>query len=313
MTSDKDKNRQGTSSQEDDDAEDDKKEMGPDLSSTQAVRFSALVHVIALVLTVFYPVFWPKALALILINHAVLFGAVLWPKGMLLGPNILRLPKSAILREEVALTFDDGPDPDVTPRVLDLLDHHGAKASFFCIAEKAVAFPEVVKEIVRRGHSVENHTYRHSYLFAFYGRSRLTREIEAAQTAIADITGRSPEFLRAPAGFRGPFLHPVLVKHGLRYITWTRRGLDGVRSQPQKVLQRLTEDLEAGDVLMLHDRGNGSQAEPVVLTVLPSLLHQLSQRGLKSVSLPEAFATEADENRRTSLNEEKRLKYKLIE
>ncbi|MES2356418.1 MAG: polysaccharide deacetylase family protein [Pseudomonadota bacterium] len=313
MTSAKDKDSQGTDSK-DLDADGKSKKMGPDLSSIPAIRFSALAHVVAIVVTVFHPVFWPIAIGLVLVNHVLLFAGVLWPKGRIMGPNILRLPKSAIVRNEVALTFDDGPDPAVTPRVLDMLDHFGAKASFFCIAEKAIAHPEIVKEIVRRGHSVENHTYRHSYFFAFYVRSRLRVEIEAAQTAIADITGRLPEFLRAPAGFRGPFLQPVLAQHGIRYVTWTRRGLDGVRSDPKKVLQRLTFELSAGDVLVLHDRVNSSEeSEPTVLAVLPSLLHQISQQGLKSVSLPKAFAFENDESKEADLNNEKPFKYKLAE
>src|SRR5204862_2263432 len=137
--------------------------------------------------------------------------------GALLGPNIVRLPEAAARRGEVVLTFDDGPDPDVTPHVLELLDRYRMKASFFCIGEKAAAFPAIVKDIARRGHSVENHSNRHSYAFAFYGVSRLRHEVETAQSIVGQITGRAPEFFRAPAGFRSVLLDPVLAKRGLRY------------------------------------------------------------------------------------------------
>jgi len=224
-------------------------------------------------------------------NHMLLTAAVLWPKGNLLGPNIVRLPPSAAQRGEISLTFDDGPDPDVTPKVLDLLDAYQAKASFFCIAEKAAALPDLVREIVRRGHSVENHTSRHPYAFAFYGWSRLGREVDSAQTTLAGITGRTPEFFRAPAGFRSPLLDPVLGKRGLRYVSWTRRALDGTQGDPMRALQRLARGLNGGDVLLLHDgsRVRTKDGEPVVLAVLPALLEEMSAIGLKSVSLPTAF------------------------
>jgi peptidoglycan/xylan/chitin deacetylase (PgdA/CDA1 family) len=222
-------------------------------------------------------------------NHLVLFCAVLWPRGRLLGPNLVRLPSAAARRREISLTFDDGPDPEVTPRVLELLDRYQAKASFFCIGEKAAAQPELVKEIARRGHSVENHSYHHHRAFALFGISRLRREVDAAQTTLASITGRPPVFFRAPAGFRNPLLDPVLASRGLRYVSWTRRGFDAVSADPRRILRRLTRELAAGNVLLMHDNA------PVVLAVLPALLEQLSTRDLKAVSLVSACADDPGE------------------
>ena len=207
----------------------------------------------------------------------------------MLGANIVRLPAAAAARREVCLTFDDGPDPVLTPHVLELLERHGARASFFCIGEKAAAYPHLVEEIARRGHSVENHSLRHSPAFAFYGPLRLRREISTAQLAISQITGRRPEFFRAPAGFRSMLLDPVLARCGLRYVSWTRRGLDGVDGDPDRVLSRLADGLSAGDILLLHDGARARTGNPALLTVLPRLLNELSARGLASVSLPEAF------------------------
>lgn len=260
------------------------------LRPAPAIRLSMMLHAAGAIAVAVQPAWWPWALGALVGNHMVLIAAVLWPRGRLLGPNLNRLPATAAGRGEVSLTFDDGPDPEVTPRVLDLLDRYQAKASFFCIGEKAVAFPETVKEIVRRGHSVENHSYCHTRAFAFYGMSRLRREVESTQAVIAGITGRAPVFFRAPAGFRSPLLDPVLAKRGLRYVSWTRRGYDAVRRNPLGVVERLTRRLIAGDVLLLHDGAPArtDAGEPVVLAVLPALLGQLAARGLKSVSLPTA-------------------------
>jgi peptidoglycan/xylan/chitin deacetylase (PgdA/CDA1 family) len=236
------------------------------------------------------PALWPWAVAVLMANHLVLFVAVMLPRSRMLGPNITHLSEAAVRRGEVALTFDDGPDPDVTPRVLDLLDRHGAKASFFCVGERAAAHPDLVREIVRRGHSVENHSYRHSNFFAFYGLMRFRKEVAAAQQTLSDIAGRAPVFFRAPMGFRSPLLDPVMWRAGLRYVSWTRRGFDAVSGNPARVLRRLCRNLAAGDILLLHDGSAARTAtgEAVVLAVLPGLLDHLSELGLHGVSLAKA-------------------------
>lgn len=254
------------------------------------VRLSVWWHVAGIIALVALPSWWPWIVGALAANHVLLILAVMWPRGNWLGPNLVRLPAAAAARGEICLTFDDGPDPLVTPQVLELLDRYQAKASFFCIGEKAAAFPATVREIARRGHSVENHSHVHSFAFSLYGMGGLRREIETAQATIAGITGRAPRFFRAPAGFRSVLLDPVLGRCGMRYVSWTRRGYDAVHRDPAQVLRRLARGLAAGDVLVLHD---GAQTrthagESVVLAVLPALLDQLAARGLKSVSLPTA-------------------------
>ncbi len=225
-------------------------------------------------------------------NHLLLGAAGMCPRSTLLGPNIVRLPDASRRRGEVALTFDDGPDPEVTPRVLDLLDRYQARASFFCVGARVAAQPGIVREILRRGHSVENHTDRHPYGFAWFPPGRMRHEIAGAQQAIIDAVGVPPRFFRAPVGIRSPLLDPVLASLKLRSVTWTRRGHDGLRRDPRPVLRRLSRGLAAGDLLLLHDgscvRSQGR--EPVVLSVLAALLDQIRSRGLRSVSLTTAFA-----------------------
>ena len=269
-----------------------------------AVRVSAALHALGILTLAIQPGLWLWVVTVLAANHVVLICAVFFPRGRLLGPNLSRLPATVAKRGEVVLTFDDGPDPEVTPQVLDLLDRFRMKASFFCIGEKAAAFPEVVKEISRRGHSVENHTYRHSHAFAFYGMSRLGRELDAAQAIIREIAGRPPRFFRAPAGFRNPLLDPVLARRGLHYVSWTHRGYDTVSTDPRSILDKLTRDLAAGDILLLHD-GNSARTragQPMVLAVLPALLDKLERQGLKSVALPDGFLTAPFEAAKSALD-----------
>jgi peptidoglycan/xylan/chitin deacetylase (PgdA/CDA1 family) len=249
---------------------------------TPALRLTLALHVVAVLLLVFDPALWPWIAGALVANHLVLTAAVFFVRGRLLGPNLTRLPASAIAQRQVCLTFDDGPHPEVTPQVLALLERYQAKASFFCVGERARAHPEIVRDIARRGHSVENHSYRHSHAFALYSVSLLRREVEAAQAVVTALTGRAPQFFRAPVGFRSPLLAPVLARLGLRYVSWTRRGLDTRGDQPARILERLTGKLAAGDVLLLHDD------RPGALAVLPALLERLDELGLQCVSLPTA-------------------------
>jgi peptidoglycan/xylan/chitin deacetylase (PgdA/CDA1 family) len=258
---------------------------------TRTVQFSIWLHVVALLALIVCPKWWQWALAALLGDHLLLGAFGMLPRSKVLGDNLTVLPKHSRENGFVALTFDDGPDPIVTPLVLDLLDLHGAKASFFCIGRRAVAYPEIVQDIVRRGHSVENHSHRHANTFSLYLPSSLAREVNEAQSAIETVTGQRPRFFRAPMGLRSPLLDPVLARTDLRYVSWNRRGLDSVCGRPTTVLRRLAHGLAGGDVILLHD---GSYArtrdgDPVVLVVLPLLLERLAYNGLRPVSLPIAL------------------------
>jgi peptidoglycan/xylan/chitin deacetylase (PgdA/CDA1 family) len=256
-----------------------------------AIRVTIAMHVLGFAVLPLHPASWPWVLLALAGNHLVLIGAIFCPRSRLHGPNLVRLPAAAARRGEIALTFDDGPDPHITPRVLDLLDQYRMKASFFCVGEKVCAYPDVVAEIARRGHSVENHSYRHAPWFAMRGPWRMAREVEATQAAIERITGQRPNFFRAPNGFRPPWLDFVLAKRGLHYVSWTRRGYDTVRRNPAPVVRDLTLGLAAGDVLLLHDSGSARahHGQCIVLAVLPVLLQHIRDRGLSSVALRTAF------------------------
>lgn len=251
---------------------------------------SAAVHGVALLLLVTVPTQWPWAVAALVANHAVVTATGLWPRSTGLGPNVTRLPAPAH-GQALALTIDDGPDPDVTPAVLDLLRRHGAKATFFLIAQRAEAHPALVRRIVAEGHAVGNHSYRHRHNFSLLGPRGFTAEIERAQQALQRLTGRRPQWFRAPAGLRNPFLDPVLHRQGLTLVSWTRRGYDTRERDPATVLARLTKGLRGGDILLLHDGHCALDAtgRPVVLEVLSRLLEQSRRAGWRWVTLDEAL------------------------
>ena len=261
-------------------------------SRTPFIHASIGLHVFMAGTITMQPSWWPMALATLIADHAVITGAGLWPTSTLLGPNLRRLPAAAIARNEIALTIDDGPDPEVTPRVLDILDAIDAKASFFCIGSRVLANAPLTREIVKRGHAIENHSLHHRHNFSLLGPGGYEREIVAAQRAIADTTGIAPRFFRAPAGLRNVFLQPVLARHGLALTSWTRRGFDTVRRDATRVAARLIDGLAAGDIVLLHDghAARTAQGGPVILEALPKLCAAARERGLAMVTLAAAHA-----------------------
>jgi len=255
------------------------------------VRASIGWHALALAAALFIPGAALWALLAVVLNHVLITASVLLPRSSLLGPNITRLPDAAAARGEIALTIDDGPDPQVTPKVLDLLDAGGQRATFFCIADRVAEHPELAREIVRRGHDVQNHTARHRHDFSFLGPRAYAHEIARAQAILVESTGERPTCFRAPAGFRNPFLAPVLHRMGLVLVSWTRRGFDTRERDAGKVLARLATGLRGGDILLLHDghAARTQQGQPVILDVLPALIERMKSAGLKSVTLNEGL------------------------
>jgi peptidoglycan-N-acetylglucosamine deacetylase len=253
---------------------------------------SAVVHLGAAAALLSRPHAWPWALGAVLANHAAVAAAGLWPRSQLLGPNWTRLPSQTGNESSVAITIDDGPEPGVTARVLERLEEYRASATFFCIGERVLRYTDLAQEMVRRGHAIENHSQRHRHNFSLLGPKRMRAEVSRAQDSIVKVTGILPEFFRAPAGLRNPFLDPVLSRLNLRLVSWTRRGFDTVSGNADAVYRRVASPLEAGDILLLHD-GNSARSRggnPVILEVLPRLLDTLASRALRPVTLRSAFA-----------------------
>ena len=255
------------------------------------LRASGLLHGGAALLTALRPHWWPWTLGAVIANQLLLTGLGLWPRSRGLGANMTRLPAAAAARGEVAITIDDGPDPEVTPQVLAILAEHRVQVTFFCIGERAARFSACVRDCAAAGHAIENHSYRHGHNFSLLGPGSIRRDIARAQQVLTALGGTAPRFFRAPAGLRNPLLDPVLQRLGLQLASWTRRGFDTVSTDPASVLARLTRNLRAGDILLLHD-GHASRSpagRPLVLEVLPRLIEALAQRSLRPVTLREAL------------------------
>jgi peptidoglycan/xylan/chitin deacetylase (PgdA/CDA1 family) len=187
---------------------------------------------------------------------------------------------------DVALTFDDGPHPQGTPAVLDILDHAGARATFFLVGEQVERCPELAAEVARRGHAVGVHGHRHRNLLRIPPRS-LAADLDRAWALIAETTGSAPQLYRPPYGIFSAGALLAVRRRGWVPLLWSRWGRDWARrATPASIATRVTRDLAPGDVVLLHDADTYSAPGSWRRTAsaLPRILDELDHRGLRPIT-----------------------------
>ena len=181
----------------------------------------------------------------------------------------------------VALTFDDGPDPVDTPRLLDVLREKGVKATFFVVGKRADQYPEIVRRAWNEGHLVGNHTWSHHALFCFLMPRRLRAEIERGTESVRRSCGFRPRFFRSPVGLRHPLLGPYLKQAGLEYVSWSVRTRDTLTANSSVLARRILNQVAGGDIILLHD--HLPAGADVMLEALPGVIDELRERGFEFV------------------------------
>jgi peptidoglycan/xylan/chitin deacetylase (PgdA/CDA1 family) len=212
-------------------------------------RMSCLIGLHVMAVAIGFSAGWIWALVAGALFAAGICWAILCPSSQVLGPVRTRTDDGQIL-----ITVDDGPDPKDTPVLLDLLDTFQTKAVFFVIGEKVRKYPELAREIVRRGHELGNHTLTHPHPTLWCaGPKRTRQEIEGGSRAIEEVTGVKPRWFRAPVGHRNLFTHPIAGELGMEVVAWRRRGFDAVERNVKKVLRRVLNGCQPGDIVLVHE------------------------------------------------------------
>lgn len=226
----------------------------------------------------------PVLAALSLLLLLVLLGNF-WLGSGVYGAVLLAGPRE---RRFIALTFDDGPDPQTTPQVLAELAQHGARATFFVIGERAQAHPALLRAMVEAGHQIENHSLHHSWATAFLTQARLVRELDQTQALIARATGKTPTWFRPPIGILSPPIAAAAAALGLRLCGWSGKSRDGWASTTtRQAVRRLRRTLAPGAILLLHDASEHSFRPTLAPAILRQLLPMLAEEGLQAVTLDE--------------------------
>jgi len=190
-------------------------------------------------------------------------------------------------KKAVAVTFDDGPDPLTTRPLLKLLLAHQVKATFFMTGKKAAAHRELVKEIVRHGHSIGNHSYHHSYRMLFKTCPSIVKDMEATQKVLRNL-GVRPLAFRPPGGITSPRLGPALSKTGLYLVNFSCRPLDGGNRRVTNLAGKILKCVRPDDIILLHDgKPPTERLIPQWLNEIERLLEGLTARGFVVLPLSE--------------------------
>lgn len=178
--------------------------------------------------------------------------------------------------KEVSLTFDDGPCP-YTVQVLDLLDRYEMKATFFCIGQQVLKYPEIAKRIIDSGHSIGNHSFTHRKDIAFSNAAEMATEIKLADDAITKITKSVTPMYRPPFGVTNPNVIKACKATNKEIIGWSIRSLDTVIKDENRILNRILPRIKPGDIVLLHDTSERT------INVLEQLLIKMKDMNLQSI------------------------------
>lgn len=188
----------------------------------------------------------------------------------------------------VALTFDDGPNPRTTRRVLEILAEKGYRATFFVVGRKARLHPEVVREIHEAGHEIGLHGYAHDRLYSLKPPSYVVQDIARTQKAIEEACGALPTLFRPPVGYVSSRTSVGARRASVQLVAWSARGIDGLGStDAARVVRRIEKKLEGGAIVLLHDASEKDDFVPASIEALPKLLETLEARGLRPVTVSE--------------------------
>lgn len=238
-------------------------------------------------------------------GSAAVFGPTALGLGLPLGAYALMMadgvfrPASAVLyptvvrgrtdRPQVALSFDDGPDPEITPAVLDILADHQARATFFVIGRYLDQHRALGERLHREGHELGNHSWQHSHFQNFYSAAGHGAEIDRCAQLIKSVTRSKQEPLyRPPIGLKSPAMARAAHKRNLKVVAWSIHSRDTITRDPRAIANGVVKRSRPGDIVLLHDGHDREQRHrPLILQVLPLLLQGLRERGLNSVTVSE--------------------------
>jgi peptidoglycan/xylan/chitin deacetylase (PgdA/CDA1 family) len=237
---------------------------------------------------------WPVLLAgsaLLLLVLLVTY-AIARPGSGLFYPTVSHGPRQG---RRVALSFDDGPDPEMTPQVLDVLAEHGVRATFFVIGKALAAHPAIGRRMAAEGHAIGNHSWQHSRWQNFYSTRWHGEEIERGERAIAAVTDSNAAVLyRPPVGLKSGELAHAAWRRGLTLVAWSLHSRDTRLADPQSIARRVLDRIRAGDIVLMHDGHDlPGRTRPLCAAALRLILQGLRDRGLECVTIPELLAPAA--------------------
>lgn len=192
-----------------------------------------------------------------------------------IGANWFIRSRNRLKNHAIAITFDDGPDPVVTPLVLSVLKEKNVPATFFLIGEKAEKYPHLVRQILAEGHQIGNHSYSHSYRLGFFSTNRLREDLQRCNRILEEISGEKVRLFRPPFGVTNPRYSRALASLALVSVGWSLRSYDTVIGSSAKLLAKLVSGVRGGQIVLMHD------TLPQTAEALPSFLDYCRGKGIE--------------------------------
>lgn len=248
-----------------------------------------LTYAVCSLILLFAPAFRSAMLCALALHIAVLIWGIVNIKSRFFGKVYCGMPNE---RLKLALTFDDGPDPNLTSDILDILNTFGVKATFFIIGNRARTYPEIVKKAYEAGHCIACHDLKHGAFSNFRMTEGIFRDVSAAQRIIKAIIGTTPLLYRPPVGLMNPHVHVALARLNMTCIGWSGRVRDA-GNRRVKTLYSLPSLAKPGSIVLLHDCLPIPENKKIFLAQLEKLLLTIKEKGLRPVRVDELLNMKA--------------------
>lgn len=233
-----------------------------------------------------YSIHWSIFIGLFLVHSLLVFYGSYFVHSNFFTPVLC---KGELSNNQIALSFDDGPNAEFTLKVLDVLKEYQATATFFCIGKHVKDHPEILVNIYEQGHLIGNHTYHHANLFDLYPTSRVKKELQETEQIIYHTIHKKTKLFRPPYGVTNPPIAKAVKQLDYLSIGWSVRSLDTVVKEKDKIVERVTKDLKGGDIILFHDISQRT------VEALKETLQYCQDHGIKIVGIDELLTIKAYE------------------
>lgn len=227
------------------------------------------------------------SLAWLLVPIIFFIAVTAWGSANIRSGFFIKAECEGRLPGKVALTFDDGPVPGKTDVILNILRQNNITASFFCIGNRMEKHPGLVQRIISEGHTIGNHSFSHHPVFDLFPESKLSKELSDTNSAAKTISGKELRMFRPPYGVTTPPLARAIIKNNLITVGWNVRSLDTVIHDDQKLINRVTGNIKAGDIVLLHDTSD------TTVRSLQTIIDKIRSKGLDFASVDQCIGKEA--------------------